>query len=155
MKSYMFDAVIIQREGMNAGYVEFPYDVQEEFGVRGRVPVEVTFDDVPYRGSLVKMGTDCHIIGLTREVREKVGKTFGDQVHVVLRQDTAPRVVEVPPVVKRHLARHPAARKVFEKLSYTHQREYVKWITEAKRDETRDRRLNKMIEMLAGGIKHP
>ena len=155
MKKYTFDAVIIQREGMNAGYVEFPYNVFEEFGIKGRVPVKVSFDRVPYRGSMVRMGTDCHIIGLTKEIRAQVGKSFGDVVHVILEQDTAPRVVEIPAIVKSALEKHPDALQLFDKLSYTHQKEYVMWITEAKREETRERRLVKMIEMLQKGTRHP
>ncbi|MDX1477867.1 MAG: YdeI/OmpD-associated family protein [Saprospiraceae bacterium] len=155
MKKYRFDAVILRREGMNAGYIVFPYDVKAEFGIIGRVPVKVTFDGVPYRGSLVRMGTDCHVIGLTRAIREQIGKSFGDQVHVVLWRDDAPRVVEVPDVVKRRLSSHPEAVRVFDGLSYTHQKEYVQWITEAKRDDTRARRLDKMVEMLMSGTKHP
>lgn len=155
MKEYAFDAVINQRQGMNAGYIEFPYNVEEEFGIMGRVPIKASFDGVPYRGSLVKMGTDCHIAGLTKEIREQIGKSFGDMVHVVLTHDTEPRVVEIPSEVKRAMDKHPAVKRVFDKLSYTHQNEYVRWITAAKKKETKERRLAKMIDMLSEGINHP
>lgn len=153
MKEYAFNAPIIQREGMNAGYIEFPYDVEKEFGVKGRVPVTVTFDGVHYRGSLVKMGTPCHIVGITKEIRAKVGKSFGDTVHVVLQHDTEPRVVKVPSEILQALAKYPEARAIFDKLSYSHQKEYVQWIIEAKKPETRARRLGKMMTMLTKDLK--
>ena len=83
-----FTASIIQVEGMNAAYVEFPFDVEKIFGTRGQVKIKAIFDEkVEYRGSLANMGRNCHTLGLTKEIRGKLGKTFGDIVHVVLEQD--------------------------------------------------------------------
>ncbi len=96
MKEYEFDAVLIKRKGMDATFIEFPYDVEKEFGKKGRVKVHATFDGVEYRGSLVKMGHHCHILGVTQKIRKKINKNPGDTVHVVLKEDTKPRIVEVP-----------------------------------------------------------
>lgn len=82
---YEFDAVLIQNGDMNAGYVETPFDVQKTFG-KGRVAVHATFDDVPYDGQIVRMGTPCHIIGVRKDIREKIGKDFGDTIHVTVRE---------------------------------------------------------------------
>jgi len=76
-----FDAVILQNEGMDAAYVEVPFDVKALFG-KGRLPVHATFDGVPYDGQVVKMGTPCHIIGVRKDIRKLIGKTIGDFVHV-------------------------------------------------------------------------
>lgn len=89
-KTHEFDAVLLQNDGMNAAYVEIPFDVKETFG-KGRVPVHATFDGEPYDGQLVKMGTPCHIIGVRKDIRAKIGKTFGDTVHVTLRERTPPK----------------------------------------------------------------
>ena len=82
---YEFDAVIQKVEGIDGAYVEIPFDVKAEFG-KGRVPVEATFDGVAYQGSLVRMGTPGHILGLRKDIRAKIGKQPGDTVHVTLRE---------------------------------------------------------------------
>lgn len=84
-KLYEFDAVILPVEGIDGAYIEFPYDVREEFG-KGRVKVHATFDEEPYDGSLVRMGTICHIIGLRKDIRAKIGKQSGDSVHVTIKE---------------------------------------------------------------------
>ena len=76
-----FDAPIIQNGTMDAGYVEVPYDIKALFG-KGRLLVHATFDGVPYDGQIVRMGTPCHIIGSRKDIRQKIGKSFGDMVHV-------------------------------------------------------------------------
>ena len=76
-----FDAVILQNEGMDAAYVEVPFDIKELFG-KGRLLVHATFDGVSYDGQIVRMGTPCYIIGVRKDIRKKIGKTFGDMVHV-------------------------------------------------------------------------
>lgn len=78
-----FDAVILQNEDMDAAYVEVPYDIKALFG-KGRLPVNATFDGVPYCGQVVKMGTPCFIIGVTKAIRNQIGKSFGDTVRVTL-----------------------------------------------------------------------
>ena len=72
-KRYAFDAVIQKVPDLDGAYVEFPYDVRQEFG-RGRVKVRATFDGIPYDGSLVRMGTPGHIIGVLKEIRRQLGK---------------------------------------------------------------------------------
>lgn len=80
-----FCARILQNENMDAAYVEVPYDIKELFG-KGRLLVNVTFDGIPYRGQVVKMGTPCYIIGVTKQIRKQIGKSFGDMVEVVLHE---------------------------------------------------------------------
>ena len=151
MQTYEFDALVKKHENLDAVFVEFPYDVEREFGMRGQVKVAATFDGFEYRGSLVRMGHACHLIGLTREVRTAIGKGSGDSVHVTIRKDDEPRVVEIPDDLRDRLAANVEARRFFEGLSYSHRREYVQWITEAKKAETRERRLAAAVEMLRSG----
>ena len=75
-KTYEFDAVILKVPDIDGAYIEFPYDVKKEFG-RGRVKVFATFDGEPYEGSLVRMGTPCHIIGIRKDIRAKINKQPG------------------------------------------------------------------------------
>jgi hypothetical protein len=148
MKEYEFDAVLIKHKDMNAAFIEFPYGVENEFGKKGQVKVQVTFDGVEYRGSLAKMGYPCHILGVTQKIRKKINKNPGDTVHVVLKQDIEPRIVEVPQDFAELLVQNSEAKKLFDSMSYTHRKEYVSWIEGAKREETRKRRLQKSIDMI-------
>jgi hypothetical protein len=145
--AYEFDAVIIKVEGGGA-YVEFPYDVEKEFGTKGRVPVRATFDGIGYRGLLVRMGAPCHIIGIRSEVQRRIGKGPGDTVRVTIEKDDEPRTVEVPPDLEEALDGDPEAKEIFERMSYSHKREYVEAILEAKRPQTRAKRIERTIEML-------
>lgn len=80
-----FEAVIIQNGDMDAAYVEVPFDIKELYG-KGRLLVHATFDGVPYSGQVVKMGTPCYIIGITKQIRKQINKSFGDTVEVVLKE---------------------------------------------------------------------
>lgn len=84
-KIYEFEAVIKKAPDMDAAYIEIPFDVKAEFG-KGRVPVYATFDGEPYEGSLVRMQTPCHIIGIRKDIRAKIGKQPGDTIKVTLRE---------------------------------------------------------------------
>ena len=86
-QSLEFDAIILQNGNMDAAYVEVPYDIRALFG-KGRLLVHATFDGVSYDGQIVKMGTPCYIIGLRKDIRKQIGKTFGDTVHVTFIERT-------------------------------------------------------------------
>ncbi|HYA48097.1 MAG TPA: YdeI/OmpD-associated family protein [Burkholderiales bacterium] len=128
-------------------FVEFPHDVEKLYGVKGRVPVEVTFDGLPYRGSMVKMGTPCHILGLLKEIRERLGKRAGDTVQVTVELDEAPRVVVLAKDVEAAFKK-AGVLDAYRSMSYSRQREDNLWIEEAKQAETRTRRVEKAIEKL-------
>jgi hypothetical protein len=146
MARQQFTAVI-QGAGGGGAYVDIPFDVEQVFG-RRRVPVKATIDGAPYRGSLVRMGGDCHMLLVRKDIREKIGKAVGDEVSVTVEEDTEPRVVEVPADLQAALGTNERARAYFEGLSYTHRREYVQWIEEAKREETRRTRIGKALALL-------
>ena len=82
-KIYEFEAEIKKVPDIDGAYVEIPFDVKVEFG-KGRVPVIATFDGELYDGSLVRMGTPCHIIGIRKDIRAKIGKQPGDIIKVTL-----------------------------------------------------------------------
>ena len=82
---FVFDAVLQKVPDIDGAYVEIPFDVQAAFG-KGRVKVLATFDGVPYNGSLVRMGTPGHIIGVLKDIRAKIGKQPGDTVHVTVQE---------------------------------------------------------------------
>jgi len=150
-KAHTFTATI-QDAGGGGAFVEVPFDVEAAFGSK-KPKVKALIDGVPYRGTLVRMGTECHLLLILKSIRAQIGKTFGDTVEVSVELDTALRLVEVPAELKKLFKTEKEAKASFEKLSYSHQREYVQWINEAKRDETRQARILKTIEMLKKGRK--
>lgn len=142
----------IQNAGGGGAFVEVPFDVEAAFGSK-RPRVKAMIEGVPYRGILTRMGTECHLLVVLKEIREQIGKTFGDPVTITVEPDTEPRVIEIPAGLKKAFKLEKEAKAFFDKLSYTHQREYVMWINEAKREETRLNRITKAIEMLKQGKK--
>lgn len=153
MKTYKFKARI-ESTSSGGACVFFPYDVDKEFGTRGRVPVKGTFDGVPYTGSMMKYGAPQHMLGILKSIREQIGKGPGDVVEVTVEKDEAERMIEAPREFEK-LLKKEKVWAAFEKLSYTHKKEYVRWISEAKREETRANRIAKSVEMLRSGIKSP
>lgn len=82
---YEFDAEIKKVPNINGAYIEIPFDVRAEFG-KGRVAVHVTFDGEPYDGQAVRMKTLCHIVGIRKDIRAKIGKEPGDIIHITLQE---------------------------------------------------------------------
>ena len=148
-----FEAPIQQApEYKNGAYIKIPFDVEQTYGKK-RVKIIATFDGVKYQGSLVRMGSPDHILIIRKDIREQIGKSFGDMVKVSLKEDTSVRKVKVPKDFQELLKAQPAIHTYFKKLSYTHQKEYVEWIEEAKRAETRQRRMHKALQMMREGRK--
>ncbi|MEP7136938.1 MAG: YdeI/OmpD-associated family protein [Chloroflexota bacterium] len=138
---------IIQNEGGGGAFVEVPFDVEAAFGSK-KPKIKALIEGVPYRGTLVRMGSEKHLLLILKSIREQIGKTFGDEVKVSVELDVEERVAVIPAELKRAFQSNKEARSAFEKLSYTHQKEYVQWIEAAKKAETRQSRIVKTIEML-------
>lgn len=130
----------------NNGLIEFPYDLKETYGIGNLVPVVITFDSHEYRGSIVKMGSKPVLL-IRKDLFALIGKQHGDNVDVVVKLDQAERTVEVPDYFEKELIKH-GLKEGFDKLAFTHRREYVQGITEAKQEETRVRRIEKAIRMI-------
>jgi hypothetical protein len=145
-----FDEVIFKDDNTWGCGVEIPFSVPEVFGVKGQVKVIGMMDNEPFRSSLAPYGGK-HYLGITKAMREKIYKEAGDVVHIIMELDTKPRVVEIPDDFKSVLKEFPVEEEFFKKLSYTHQKEYMNWINDAKKQETRERRIIKAIEMLSKG----
>ncbi|MDP1545964.1 MAG: YdeI/OmpD-associated family protein [Anaerolineales bacterium] len=150
-KKHTFKATIIDAGGGGA-FVEVPFDVEDAFGAK-KPRAKAMIEGVPYRGMLTRMGGERHIFIILKSIREQIGKTFGDEIKIVVEADAEPRVIEIPKDLLKELKKDQQAKAFFDKLSYTHQREYVMWINEAKKEETRQRRILKTIEMVKKGEK--
>ena len=148
-KKQTFTATI-QNAGGGGAFVEIPFDVEEAFGAK-RAKVRALIEGVPYRGLLVRMGGEHHILIILKGIREQIGKTFGDEIQVTVEPDLEERVIEIPKDLMKELKKDKEAKAFFDKLSYTHRKEYVNWVTEAKKEETRQNRIIKTIEMLKKG----
>jgi Domain of unknown function (DUF1905)/Bacteriocin-protection, YdeI or OmpD-Associated len=133
--------------GRGGHLVEVPQDVIATLGGRGRTPVSATFDGVSYRGSIVKM-RGITMIGVTKAIMAEAGVGVGDTLTVVLENDDAPREVDVPEELTKAFRRSQGAKAEWDRLPFTHQREYVEAILDAKRPETRARRIETTIEAL-------
>ena len=138
---------VIQNAGGGGAFVDVPFDVEAAFGEK-KPKVKALIEGVPYRGVLTRMGGPNHMLIILKGIREQIGKTFGDEIQVSVESDAEPRVVEIPDDLLKELKKDKAAKAFFDKLSYTHQREYVLWINEAKKVETRQTRIVKTLEML-------
>src|SRR5215216_5879202 len=148
-KKQTFTAAI-QNAGGGGAFVDVPFDVKEVFGSK-KPKVKAMIEGVPYRGLLVRMGGPNHMLIILKGIREQIGKTFGDEVKVSVEVDDEERVITVPAELKRAFKSEKEVKSAFEKLSYTHQKEYVKWIEDAKKEETRQSRIIKTIEIMKKG----
>lgn len=146
----MIEVEATLEEGPQGGaFVSIPPDGIEALGGGGRIRVVATFDGIPYRGSIVRMG-GVSVIGVLKEIREALGKGPGDELRVSLQPDLEERVVEIPAELEGLLEANPEARRAFDALSYTHRREHAGYVAEARKAETRQRRATKTIESLLG-----
>ena len=132
--------------------VEVPLDVRAVFG-EARAPVRGTVNGTPFTGRIAVYGGKYYL-GFNKEIREAAGIGVGDVLSIELDRDDMPREVAVPADLEVALDA-AGVRDRFDALSFTHRREYMEWIEEAKREETRARRLAKAAEMLREGVKTP
>src|SRR3984885_8248023 len=153
MKNYKFKAKIEPSDGGGA-FVTFPYDTEQEFGTKGKVPVQARLDGVPYTGSLMTCGGPYHQLGVLKAIRQQIGKAPGDTIEVEVWRDGTERSLDVPDALLKRM-KEEELLPFFEGLSFTHRKEYCRWIGEAKKEETRLKRLEKAIEMLRKKIKTP
>jgi len=161
-KTYEFEAVIQNVEGLDGAFVKIPFSVKDEFN-KGRVPVSATFDGVGYEGSVVNMGIKnpdgsvCHIIGIRRDIRTRIGKQPGDTVRVTLaeRETHAPSdggateaSLAVPEELLKAMESDDEAKAFFESLSIGYKRGYCDWVGGAKQKNIREVRAGKALAML-------
>jgi hypothetical protein len=141
-----FDAVIRSAQGGGA-LVQLPPEAAEVFGTRARFPVRASFNDVIYVGSTLPTGEGGFYLGITKAIQAQAGVEIGHQVHVVVELDTSERNVPIPEDLAFALE-NAGLTKAFQSLAPTHRREYVQWITESKKADTRERRIAKVIERI-------
>jgi hypothetical protein len=137
----------LETDDGSTAFVKIPFDVKAVFG-KTRPPVRATLNGYDFQSTLMPYG-GAHYLGVNQKVRAAAGVKIGDRVEVTLTADEAPRVVKPPADLAQALKANPAAKARWEQLSYTHRTEYVEAIEEAKKPETRARRIAQAIERLA------
>jgi hypothetical protein len=140
----------VELGGKTATGLAVPGDVVTALGGGNRPPVTITVGGHTYRTTIATMG-GRFMVPLSGANRQAAGVAAGDQVDVSIALDTAPREVEVPDDLASALAAEPTARQFFEGLSFTHRKEWVRWVTEAKRAETRAQRITRTVDAVKAG----
>ena len=140
----------VQLNGKTATGIEVPDEAVAALGQGQRPPVKVTIGSYSYRTTVARMG-GRFLISLSAENRTAAGVAPGDEVEVDLELDDAPREVEVPADLAAALGQDDAALANFEALPYSHRKEWVRWITEAKKPDTRTTRITKTVQSLHEG----
>lgn len=141
-----FSCVLIKHDKLDATGIEIPFDVEAVFGTK-RVPVRAVINGAEYRGSIVRMGGK-YMLGIPKEFRDRAGIAAGDNIVITVEKDMTERTVETPSDLAATLKK-AGLDDAWNKLSYTHRKEHVRAIEEAKAAETRARRIQKAIDMIA------
>lgn len=151
-RHHRFQARLERPAGVGTwSYVRIPFSVQETFGAKGRVPVKGTVNGAPFRSSLMPQGDGSHFLVVNKTLQKAANATQGDVIPVVVERDTAPRILEVPEDLSQALNARSEASECFARMPYSHQKEYVEWISSAKRPETRIRRIEHAVMMISEG----
>lgn len=149
MNTHSFEATLERPDLRGAWtFLRIPFNVAEEFGARGQVPVKGTIAGIPYENSLLPQGAGVHILVVKKEIRDQAGVAAGDTVAVTLERLEGPRDLALPAELAAALDDSPDARRVYDKLGYSHRKAYCEHVGEAKRPETRQRRAIKCVELL-------
>lgn len=153
MSQYFFEAVLEKPDQPGSWtYLVIPFGVEEAFGSKGQVKVRGTINGHPFRSSARPRGDGQHYLVVNKDIRDSIGAIPGSSVQVVMERDLDERTLDMPNDFDEALDADVIARARFDKMSYSHQKEYVEWIEAAKKDETRARRIVKAVEQIAEGI---
>jgi len=147
MARHTFQVKLLGQEGSEVAALKPPFDVFEVFQRKGRVPVKGTINGFPFRSSLMNMG-EGHMMVVNAQLRAGAHCKGGDTVDVIMELDEDKRTIEVPAYLKKIINSDAKAKAFWPKLSFTHQKEYVREIEGAKRPETREKRIAVMMDAL-------
>lgn len=140
-----FETMLEKHAKLDATGITIPFDVEKVFGAK-RVPVKVSINGAQHLSTIIRMGGK-YVVGVPKVFREAAGVKAGDLIKVTLEKDTEKRTVKIPKDFNDAMKKANIT-DVFGKMSYTHQKEYVRAVEDAKKEETRNRRIEKNIEQL-------
>lgn len=146
---HQFRSRIERPEGVGTWhYLKIPFDTVAAFGHKGQIRVRGTLGGVPFRSTLLPDGITGHYLVVGKELRDEARVSVGDQVELTLELDDAPREVELHPELADALEGNEAAQQAFSALSYSRRKELNKQVVDAKRDETRAKRIAAILALL-------
>ena len=128
-------------------FIAVPFDVSEVWGIRGRIAVKGTINGFPFRTTIQPMD-GRHLLTFNKQLQAGAKAKAGDTVSVVMERDTEERIVEAPAELAKAFRKNKEAKALWDKLAYTHRKEFAQWISAAKQEETRDRRAQKAVNMM-------
>jgi len=147
-----FKGVLIATpRGGGGTLVPIPKDVAAQLGLKGMPKIKAVIAGTPYRGSLMPMGDGTYCLGVLKSIQEAARVGLGDTIEVLMELDTEPRTVEAPADLASALAKDERLAAAWEKLSFTNKKEMASSITDAKKPETRQRRLEAAVAKLKAG----
>jgi bifunctional DNA-binding transcriptional regulator/antitoxin component of YhaV-PrlF toxin-antitoxin module len=146
-----FKATLVSNDSRypNATIIYTTPTITEQLGSRTRISIKGTINKTAFTGSLFPTGQGTHYLVVNKKLREQAGVKSGDTVFLVIEIDKSPQRPEVPADLAKALEKFPQAKKKFEILSPSHQKEYAAYVDEAKKEETKKRRIAKVIKMLS------
>lgn len=147
-----FSSKLIRPEVVGAWtFALVPKAAAERAGFRPRMRVRGSIEGVAFRSSLIPRGGGVLFVVVNNDLRNRIGKTAGDSVRLELGVD--PTLVTVPPAFRQALARDPKAKVAFEGFTASQRQAYARWISDAKQDTTRARRVSSAVDKLHRGEK--
>lgn len=130
--------------------LDIPVDIYTLYGVRGRMAVAGTINGYPFRSSVFPTGNGGHMMLVNKTMQREGNIHEGDTIPLEIDRDLKPRQLEIPNVLGDALKSDPKIKAIFDKMPYSHQKEYVDYLVDAKNPETRLRRLEKILKELQG-----
>jgi hypothetical protein len=150
IEAQSFTAKLVKPDAVGAWtYFTVPFQTDEVFGSRAQIPVKGTINGIPYRGSLLPHGDGRHYMVVNKTLQKNCGASSGEHVDVTMLMDDEIRTVTLPEDFEDALTKNTAINQIFKKFAYSHQKEYVNWITSAKKTETRLSRIDKAMQMIS------
>lgn len=141
-----FKTELLKSGDSEATWIELPFDVEEVYGAK-RAKVKVWINGAEYRGSAVRMGSECYMVGVPKAFRDAAGINAGDRVDVTMERDDDPRVVTLPDDLAEAIDK-AGVRGAWDKMSFTRQKENARDVSETKGAELRAKKIDKIIIML-------
>lgn len=142
-----FEVLLEKHENSEATVITIPFDAEKVFGAK-RVPVKISVNGADYRTTIFRRNGK-YMLAVPKKFRDAARVRGGEMITVELQRDNELRVIIPPEDFAGALAENSRAREMWEKLSYTRRREYVMAIEDAKREETRARRIAKAIGQIS------
>lgn len=136
----------LQSANGNGRWVAVPAEIADSFATR-REPVRGTVNGVAYRSRLAAYGGYSYL-GFTAAIRKQARIELGDLLDIEIEADPEPRKVTLPPALATALGADAEAKAAFDRLAFTHRREYATWVAEAKRQPTQDRRVAQVLQRI-------